>query len=86
MYNNYDGVSFRTQRGLGFQLAENIQVGFDISSFITEGATITPSISLSAELDRTKDGAVSGNSSLAIAHNSREGIKNLMLQSSYTDN
>lgn len=84
-YNNYEGISFQLQQGLGIALSENLQVGFDISSSATEGATISPSLSLSSKEDKNNSKAILSKSTLGLSHNSREGIKSFMLQSSLSD-
>jgi len=78
-YNNYEGVTFQLQQGLGLALSDNIQVGYDLSSSVSQGATVSPKLSISGKLGES-DNALLGEASFGLVHNSREGIRNLMLQ------
>jgi hypothetical protein len=81
--NNYEGVSFKPSFGIGFQLNDNVSVGLNFSSSLDEGASVTPSLSLSRRGKEDKNNfvnSVSGGASLGL--NSRKGVENLNLSAS----
>lgn len=80
-YNNYNGYTFRPSYGVSYALNDtNATLGLNISSATGEGASVSPSISLTARTKKNKDNIVNnitGNFGLSL--NSRQGVSNLNL-------
>ena len=82
-YNNYEGITFHPSYGVSFGISDNVQVGLNISSSTADGATVSPSVKVSAKLENAKKlhtTDISGSVGLSI--NSRKGFENLSLSTS----
>lgn len=83
-YNNYHGISAKPSFGLSFSISNNVSVGMQISSSNQDGASVTPSVSLSGTKD-VKDKLYNGftaSVSPSITYNSRQGLSSFNLSSS----
>lgn len=78
-YNNYEGVTFKPSIGVSYSLAENVQVGVDLTSSVGEGASLTPSVSISKAQDNKKTSL-----SLSAGLSSRKGLENMGMSVSNT--
>jgi len=78
-YNNYNGISITRSRGLSFAVSKNIQVGLDISTNASEGATVSPSVNLKAGKGKSADNALNGSLNAGISYNSNRGFTNFTL-------
>ena len=76
-YNNYAGIVFRPSYGLNFDLGGHVSVGMNLTTSATEGATVTPSVSVSTiknDSDRYCTNALGGTLSFGAPFNSRQGL------------
>jgi hypothetical protein len=71
-YNNYEGISFKPSVGVSYSLADNVQLGVNLSSSVGEGASLTPSLSISE-----KSAGMTKSLSLSAGLNSRKGLENM---------
>lgn len=71
-YNNYEGVTFQPSVGLSYNLGSNVQVGMNLTGSATQGATISPSITISGKLNDKTTGSIG----LSAGWNSRKGLEN----------
>lgn len=83
-HNNYNGFYAKPSVGITFDINDNITVGMDISATTTEGATVTPSASISTKIkSKNKDlNGMSHNYGVGFSFNSRQAISSLNLSSS----
>ena len=82
-YNNYTGVTAKNNIGVSMSIHDNVNLGFNYSSSIEDGATIAPSVSfnmLNYETKKKDINTVSG--SLGIGFNSRQGLSSINLGAS----
>lgn len=85
-YNNYTGISVSPSIGLGFDIGKSVTVGISLEGSSTEGATVSPSVSLKQPLGTTKSGnAVSGALNAGLSYNSTRGLSNFSLSASVTE-
>lgn len=79
-YNNYEGITFHPSFGASFGISDNVQVGMNISSSTAEGATVSPSVSFSAEKDNeSKQHITKINGGVGLSLNSRKGLENVSM-------
>lgn len=79
-YNNYEGITFNPSVGLSYSLAGGVQVGVDLSASVGEGATLTPSVSVSRKTDdKTKQSI-----GLSAGLSSRKGLEHMSMSASTT--
>lgn len=71
-YNNYEGISFKPSVGVSYSLADNVQLGVNLSSSVGEGASLTPSLSISE-----KSEGMTKSLNLSAGLNSRKGFENM---------
>ncbi len=79
-YNNYEGITFKPMLGISYAVNDNVKVGLNISSSTAEGATVSPSLSLSrkGKLDEENQvRKVTGD--IGIGFNSRQGLSDMSL-------
>ncbi|HRB72193.1 MAG TPA: hypothetical protein PK776_10145 [Flavobacterium sp.] len=82
-YNNYEGITFKPSFGLNFALSENVAVGLNFSGSATEGASVTPSVSISAKShNKTKNTTTIRDVGVGLGFNSRKGVENLNMSGS----
>jgi len=86
-YNNYEGITFKPSFGLSFQLSENVAVGLNFTGSATEGASVNPSVSISAKLKEkfdtnTTSESLKGTGTIGLGFSSRKGVENLNLSAS----
>lgn len=83
-YNNYTGYSAIPSFGPSFKFSDYVSVGMQLSSSTDQGATITPSVSLSTR--KLKEGELgelfSATLSPSISYNTRQGLTSFNLASS----
>lgn len=77
-YNNYSGVSFQPSVGISYSLFGCAQVGATLTGSATDGATISPSISLSRSIDDNSKASIG----LSAGFNSRKGFENVSMSAS----
>ncbi len=83
-YNNYNGITFRPTFGTSYDINDDLTVGVDITSSKAEGASVNPSFSLSKRKEIKKlDLITEVSGSFGIGLNSRKGLENMSLSSSY---
>ncbi len=76
-YNNFSGISFKPSLGLSYEISNQTSLGLKLSASTTEGATVTPSVSLSNILTAKKDDFVnSASGNFGVSFNSRKGLEN----------
>ncbi len=73
-YNNYEGVSFKPSIGVSYSLADNVQVGVDLSASVADGASISPSVKISE-----KQAGLRKSLNLSAGLNSRKGFENMSM-------
>jgi hypothetical protein len=73
-FNNYEGITFKPSLGISYSIAGVGQVGCDLSGSVGEGATLTPSVSISG-----KSGVMSGQLGLSAGLNSRKGLETMSM-------
>jgi hypothetical protein len=85
-YNNYNGYTFTPSLGVSYALNKtNAAFGLNISSATGEGASLTPSVSLTSKgQENTHNYINSINGNFGLGINSRQGVSNLNL--SFTNN
>ncbi|WP_177731370.1 hypothetical protein [Flavobacterium inviolabile] len=86
-YNNYEGITFKPSFGANFALSENVAVGLNFSSSVSEGASVNPSVSISKKLKEKATSAISseslkGTGGIGLGFSSRKGVENLNLSAS----
>jgi len=83
-YNNYTGISFSPSLGLSFSLSKNSQVGMNlgISGSATDGATVSPGISLKGKLGKKGLNDINGILNAGISYNSARGLSSFNLSAS----
>lgn len=83
-WNTYEGITWKPSYGVSFELSENCSIGLDFTSATGEGATISPSVSISKKTkdyvnnDCSQDGLKAGGT-LGLGFSSRKGVSNLNL-------
>jgi hypothetical protein len=95
-YNNYEGISFKPSFGVSFGQADGIGVGIDFSSSVGEGATVSPSVSISKQFSGKSSCTYQQlGANFGVSYNSRKGLENFSVSVShkagektyhYTDN
>lgn len=81
-HNNYDGIGFSLTGGLSYQISDNMSVGMQMESSVTDGVSASPSLSFSK---KTKDAQNQENSltgNLGVNYNSRKGIEGMTMSAS----
>ncbi|AXT51734.1 hypothetical protein D1818_13105 [Aquimarina sp. BL5] len=76
-YNNYNGIVFRPSYGLNFNLGNHVSVGMNLTTSATEGATVTPNVSISnikGGTDKYCNNAFGGTLNFGVPFNSRQGL------------
>lgn len=76
-YNNYEGITFTPNYGVSYKISDAVSVGMDFSSTTAEGATVTPSASISTKLRSVGNGALMLNTSFGLPMSSRKGFENI---------
>ncbi|OEK09135.1 hypothetical protein A8C32_10395 [Flavivirga aquatica] len=84
LYNNYTGISFSPSLGLSFSLAKSssARMSLNVSGSATEGATVSPGISLKGKLGEVQESAITGELNAGISYNSARGLSSFNLSSS----
>lgn len=75
-YNNYEGITFKPSIGVSYSIAGLGQVGVDLSSSTAEGATVSPSVSISTGI-KTKETGNTLFAGVGASFNSRKGLENV---------
>ncbi len=86
-YNNYEGVSFKPSFGVGFKLSDNVTVGMNLTGSVADGASVSPSVSISAKMTEkytstTTSEGLKGTGTIGLGFNSRKGVENINLSAS----
>ena len=53
-HNNYDGIGFSLTGGLSYQISDNMEVGMQMESSVTDGVSVSTDISFNTKLDKLK--------------------------------
>uniref|UniRef100_UPI004048DA51 hypothetical protein n=1 Tax=Flavobacterium sp. TaxID=239 RepID=UPI004048DA51 len=74
-HNNYDGVGFSLTGGISLDVGNNLSVGMQMESSVTEGVSASPSLSFHNKNrgNTFRDNEVTG--SLGVNYNSRKGVE-----------
>lgn len=82
--NNYRGMSAVPSFGASFKFNDYVSVGMQLSSSVDEGASVTPSVSLSSKRLKSEEMGeqFSGTISPSITYNTRQGLQSFNLSSS----
>lgn len=79
-YNNYEGFTFKKSMGIGYQLNDNVKIGVDISSAVGDGATVTPTVSLSGRTKENEDNyTTSMTGTVGATYNTRRALEAINL-------
>jgi len=78
-YNNYNGISFMPTFGMTFNMSDNVSLGFNVTGSDTDGANISPSLSLHTKKDKTSTDDFNIGSSFGVSYNSRQGLSSMSL-------
>ena len=87
---NYYGIGASVGAGLGFSLGENLKtpltigLGLDVNSDTREGVDFSPSLSISKQMDFSRDVYGSVGLSGGFTYNSRAGLKDVSLSGSFS--
>ncbi|WP_298538944.1 hypothetical protein [uncultured Aquimarina sp.] len=84
-HNNYQGITFKPSFGLNFAVSDHVSVGMNLSSSASDGATVTPSVSISANLndkEKSSNNALTGGLSFGAPFNSRQGLTSFNMSAS----
>ena len=76
-YNNYEGLTFIPSFGASFALSDNVSVGANFSSSVGEGATVSPSVSISSKVSKEDCSSTRLGFNFGVDFNSRKGVENL---------
>lgn len=82
-YNNYTGVSFTPSYGLSFDLGNYVTVGVDMQTSATEGATISPKVSIKSKAKSFADGFIRGKLNAGLSYNSSSALSNISMGASF---
>ncbi len=85
-HNNYDGIGFSLTGGLSYQISDNMSVGMQMESSVTDGVSVSPDISFNAKLDKLKMKDTNLGLSAGVSYNSRKGIESMTLSPSIKKN
>jgi hypothetical protein len=84
---NYWGIGASVGASLGATVGKNtattLTAGMDITSDVRQGVTLEPSLSLSEQLNNTKENLANGSLSAGLSYNSRAGLKKMSLGVSF---
>lgn len=78
-YNNYSGISFTPSYGLSFDLGDYVTVGMNLQTSATEGATISPNVSVKRKIGELKGQFINGGLNAGISYNSNRGLSSFSL-------
>ncbi|PXY43159.1 hypothetical protein [Flavobacterium hydrophilum] len=78
-YNNYDGVSVSSTFGLSYQISDNLSVGMDVSSSMSEGVSVSPRASFSPRLGSTTNNDIYPGLNAGVSYNSRKGVESMTI-------
>ena len=85
-YNNYTGVSFTPSYGLSFDLGNYVSVGANFQTSATEGATISPKVSIKSKAKSFADGFIRGQLNAGLSYNSNTALSNISMGASFKHN
>jgi len=78
--NTFEGLTFKKSKGIGYQLNDNVRIGLDISASVGDGATVTPTVSLSGKTKENEDNyTTSMTGSVGISYNTRKALESVNL-------
>ena len=80
-FNNYEGITFKPSIGISYSIAGVAQVGCDLTGAVGEGATLSPSVSISG-----KSGYFKSSLGLSAGLSSRKGLENMSMSASASIN
>jgi hypothetical protein len=84
---NYYGIGASVGASLGATVGKNtattLTAGLGIESDVRKGVSLNPSLSLSEQLNETKENMANGSLSAGLSYNSRTGLKNMSLGVSF---
>ena len=88
-YNNYEGITFKQTYGISYGLADNVSIGANFSSSVGEGASVSPSVTLSGQMTNKQGSAtdvIDGSGALGLSFDSRKGLSNLNISATIKNN
>lgn len=84
-YNNYQGITFKPSVGISYEIADKVSVGMNLSTSTTQGATVSPSLSIGELVPNKKKAIIRDvKSSYGLSINSRKGITDLSINQNIT--
>lgn len=81
-HNNYDGIGFSVTGGLSYQISDNMSVGMQMESSVTDGVSASPSLSFSKKYTDKNGMENTLSSNVGISYNSRKGIEGMTMSAS----
>lgn len=75
-YNNYDGFGMSVSGGLSYEMHKNVSVGVQLETSVSEGTSVSPSLSLHAKNGKLGDKQRNLNANVGLSYNSRKGLEN----------
>ncbi|MDI5887643.1 PKD-like domain-containing protein [Flavobacterium yafengii] len=75
-YNNFEGITFKPSIGVSYALSDQVNVGFNLSGSTGEGASVSPSFSVSTGL-KIKETGNTLFAGIGASLNSRKGLENV---------
>ncbi|TGD56851.1 hypothetical protein [Flavobacterium humi] len=80
-YNNYDGIGVSVTGGFTYAMNDNVKVGMQMESSVSEGVSASPTISYDAKFKAGTDKQVNLGGDVGVSYNSRKGIENMTFSS-----
>ncbi|PHS05253.1 MAG: hypothetical protein COA88_12620 [Kordia sp.] len=79
-FNNYEGITWKPSLGAGFEINENVTVGYSLSGSTADGATVTPNVKFSKKgSENSKNQVTTVTGGVGVGLNSRKGLENVSL-------
>lgn len=84
-HNNYTGLGFQPSYGISYEFNDHVSAGLNLSSSAANGASASPSLSLSAKRQEVSGGVDRGfSSSVGVGYNSRQGLTSFNMSAGYS--
>lgn len=78
-YNNYEGITFKPSFGISYALGDNVKVGLDFSSSTGEGASVSPSVTVSSKASQKGRMVNDLGVSIGTSLDSRKGLETMSM-------
>lgn len=75
-YNNYDGIGVSVNGGFSYAMNDNVTVGMQMESSVSEGVSASPNISFKSKHDEKAKNQSYLTGDVGVNYNSRKGIEN----------